>query len=232
MSLLKQKCMGKIKDITGKRYGRLTVISRDPNKQCFWICLCDCGNFHSSLSTRLNNGNCRSCGCLQRETMESFWEKCTTHGEGSVKTRTKEYTAWAQIKSRCTNTKNKAYYRYGGCGITMCDEWLNSYETFLDDMGRAPSPKHTIDRKNNNLGYSKDNCRWATYSEQNRNKNITRLMSINGVTMPLIDWCEASGMPYSTVMYRVNNGWSDHEAIHTPIRVFKTGPYCTAEIKR
>lgn len=149
-----------------EKYGRLTVVR--------WVgalgkraeCVCDCGGRVSQWKSRLEAGNVMSCGCLQRDTVRKM---ATTHRM----TKSREYDSWAGMKARCTNKKHVRFHRYGGRGIKVCARW-NRFENFLKDMGTRP-PKTSLDRINNDKGYYPANCRWATASQQARNKSPTAL---------------------------------------------------------
>lgn len=151
-------------DLTGHRYGRLSVVSRSEVDKFKWICLCDCGKQIIVYRGHLRDGHTQSCGCLRSENM-------TTHGMSD----TDEFRIWKGIIKRCTNPKDVNYEHYGGRGISICDRWKNSFENFYADMGPRPSPKHSVDRLENNGDYEPSNCRWATDEEQanNKNNNVT-----------------------------------------------------------
>lgn len=150
----------------GEKFSRLTLISEvrtGPRNRISYVCLCDCGEKRVVLKENLTTGRQKSCGCLSREMAKKICERKKTHG--MYKTRV--YKIWAQMKRRCQVPSNGAYERYGAKGITVCDRWKD-FENFYADMGDDNGL--TIDRINNELGYFKENCRWATWSEQAKNK--------------------------------------------------------------
>ena len=163
-------------DISGNTYGRLTAVKRAPNvgKRTFWEFLCACGNTHIADASTVKLGGTQSCGCLYRESIATNGRAKATHGHNRNGKATKTHNAWSQMKGRCTNPKNIAYKNYGGRGITFCDRWT-LFENFLEDMGNPPSKAYSLDRINNERGYSKENCRWATVNEQERNKRNIKL---------------------------------------------------------
>lgn len=118
-----------------------------------------------------------------------------------------EHVAWMLMKSRCNCVNNKDYDNYGGRGIRVCDRW-NDYENFLADMKRKPSPEHTLDRKDNNGNYEKDNCKWSTRNEQARNRSSNIVLEYKGKSQTLVEWSEELGIEYTTLHNRHRYGWS------------------------
>jgi hypothetical protein len=163
-------------DLTGRRFGRLEVISREPNyisktgQEAVWKCRCDCGAFRTVRAGQLRGGHATSCGCLQKERAAALH---TRHG-GS---RTKLYGVWTSMIGRCENPADRSYPDYGGRGITLCEEWRTSFEAFRDwatahgyEEPKEGRSKISIDRINNDGNYCPENCRWATAKEQNQNQ--------------------------------------------------------------
>lgn len=152
---------------TGNTYGRLKVVALSHiDGECFWKCKCSCGKTTISSGDKLRSGRKTSCGCYHSERLR---EQNKTHGMS----KTKIYMAWNSIKHRCLNPLDKRYIHYGGRGIGICDRWLK-FENFLSDMGERPKGK-TLDRIDNDKGYSPENCRWATWQEQMLNTRRQRI---------------------------------------------------------
>ena len=185
----------KAKSIIGNRYGKLIVLKRDflTNKGGpWWFCKCDCGNIKSVRGSRLKSGTTKSCGCYQ---IETTIQRSKTHGMSKTKT----YKSWSGAKRRCYNKNTSDYVYYGGRGITVCSRWLNSFENFLEDMGKTPDKK-TLDRIDSNKNYCKKNCRWATVKQQNRNKNNNHL--VDGICAA--QYAEDNNLNYNTLISRLN----------------------------
>lgn len=167
-----------------------------------------CQKEFETLIKSVNDGNTKSCGCLRTKRNK---EK-STHGMYN----TREYRSWQKIKARCFNTQCFEYKWYGGRGITMCDEWKNSFEQFYKDMGPRP-PKKSIERKDNNLNYNKDNCKWATQKEQSNNTRRNKFLTHNGMTKTLSEWADFTGINKSTISRRIELSWSTKEILETPV---------------
>lgn len=167
-----KKEMGKKVDLTGMRFGRLTVLNDEgmaKNKHYQWKCRCDCGNITIVGMSNLKSGTTSSCGCLQSEkTRERNRKLCTTHGLSN----TLIYSIWRAMIARCTNPNNNSYHDYGKRGIKVCDRWLD-VRNFFADMGERPDDL-TLERIDNNLGYSKENCCWASHTTQSRNQRVQK----------------------------------------------------------
>lgn len=193
-------------DLTGRRFGRLIVQRQAENigESRAWFCLCDCGGEKVIRTHSLVVGDTQSCGCLHREVTRRV---NLTHGGSSSRL----YVVWQRMHDRCSNPKDKRYERYGGRGIAVCERW-HDFANFREDMG-APPPRMTLDRKNNDLGYSPENCRWATYKQQNRNRCDTIRLTINGKTLALNDWADRSGVKPETIRQRLKSGWTDADAV-------------------
>lgn len=165
--------MAPLKDLVGNKYGRLTVVSRAENRgsKAAWLCACQCGGYSTTTTTSLNSGKSRSCGCLQREEQSARITKSNTrhgHNRAGAGNQSPTWHSWSSMKKRCNLNSHVSYPSYGGRGISVCSRW-SSFENFLEDMGERP-PGKTLDRIDVNGNYEPGNCRWATASEQQRNK--------------------------------------------------------------
>lgn len=193
-------------DLTGYRFGRLFVVRRAQGKSTRWLCRCDCGEVATVMSQKLRIGNTSSCGCLQRELLAA---RNRTHG----KSRTKEYRIWKNMMTRCTNAHRPAFIHYGGRGIGVCERWQNSFDSFLSDMGAIPSSSHTLERKDNGLGYSPENCCWASRAEQSRNRRNVVRIEWNGRSLCAKEWSRIVGISDSTIRRRYRAGFSPDQIL-------------------
>lgn len=195
--------MGAKIDITGHRYGKLVVkyAASNEGEDTRWICQCDCGSQIIRRTSFLRHGHTTSCGCGRK-----------THRD----TNSPTYKTWKRLRERCLLKSNPSYRHYGGRGITVSESWM-TYANFLADMGKKPAGT-SLDRIDNNLGYFKGNCRWASVTEQQRNKRTTIMIEHNGETLPLRTWCERVELPYHIVWQRIKNSkWSVDKALTTPV---------------
>lgn len=205
--------MSKLIDRTGQKHFRLTAIKHIEGN--FWLFRCDCGNEKILNVHDVFHGKTKSCGCLNAELAKKHCLSMSKHGMY----QTKEYRAWHAMKDRCNCPTNKFYDYYGGRGITICNEWQNSFENFFEDMGYAPTKIHSLDRIDNNKGYSKENCRWATKKEQVTNRRNTIFLTYDGETKPLSVWADEYNLSYNVLQKRINIfKWDIEKSLKTPTR--------------
>lgn len=191
-----------IKNIVGNKFGRLTVMSfaGTSSGRSRWDCRCDCGNTIIVVGGSLISGNTKSCGCFN---LEGRRNRKLTHGQhGSP-----EYNTWGHMIARCERPSCKDFQYYGARGIKVCDRW-REFSNFFADMGKKPSPKHSIDRINNNGNYEPSNCYWATHKEQMRNRRTNHLLAFNGQTLCIAAWAEKLHLSKRTIQYRLRLGWA------------------------
>lgn len=207
--------MAKAKDLTGQRFGRLTVIRRAENSKrghAKWFCVCDCGKQVIVWGTSLQTGNTKSCGCYAKEKQR---EQHLIHsGNG-----TRLYRTWMSMKRRCDTSTVKNYADYGGRGINVCDEWLHNFEAFRNwSLENGYADDLTIDRINVDGDYCPDNCRWSTQLEQQNNKRNNHYEVFNGETHTLAEWQKITGIPQATIRGRLKRGWTIERALTTPTK--------------
>lgn len=196
----------------GDNFGKLTVTEetnrRDKWGERFYLCLCSCGKERIVGRRKLVRHLTRTCGGKGCSSV--------THGLS----QTPEYQIWASMCSRCTNPNHQAFSNYGGRGITVCDQWLQSFEAFLADVGARPSDLHSLDRfPNNNGNYSPSNCRWATTTQQNRNTRMNVFLRHNGRSQTVSAWSEELEIDSTTIRARLKRGWSVERALTTLVDV-------------
>ena len=189
---------------SGTRFGSLVVLERVRGwrNEFRHKCLCDCGNHTLVPVAYLTSGRahrCRDCG------RKSGAKSIVTHGEGAKRNQTPEYKTWAGMKRRCEIPSDIGYHRYGGRGIKVCERWQD-YSNFLADMGRKPTPKHTIEREDGNGAYEPRNCSWADRTAQARNTRSNRIVEFRGREMTLAEAAEIAGIGYSTAWQRLRRG--------------------------
>lgn len=198
----------------GDVFTRLTVVSRahsDKHGYIHWNCICECGAEKTVCSHELRSGKTKSCGCI-RFTPRTHGHTQTSNG----KRITPEYQAWIDMRRRCSNRKHVSYDIYGGRGISVCEKW-SSFEMFYEDMGPRPDGM-SLDRIDVNGNYEPNNCRWATQTQQSRNRRNNRFVEYNGISMCLSEWAEALGFTYHILKDRLSRGWSIDRAFNTPLR--------------
>jgi len=197
-------------EMIGEKFGRLTVMSESEKQGIHraWNCSCECGGTKTALGTNLRRGLTGSCGCLHKERAS---DANSTHGLS----RAPIYAVWRNMLARCANPED---VDYGGRGIDVCAEWKFSFESFHRDMGDPPTEEHSIDRLDANGNYEKSNCRWATDTQQARNKRSSRIVTFSGLTCTLAEHCERSNLNYTTIHQRLRRGWSIEKSLTTPIK--------------
>jgi len=188
-----------IEEEIGKRYGRLVVIGqteKDKYGHKVFCCTCECGSTHFATAVNIKSGRTSSCGCLKSELRIRL---NTTHGDTIGGKQTSEYQIYTKILQRCMNPNDRGYHRYGARGITVSHSWAASFSAFIFDMGQRPSQFHSIERIDNNKGYSKENCKWATRAEQNNNKRNNVILTWNGQSKTMSQWANELGVNYKSM---------------------------------
>lgn len=214
----------RFRNLIGLKVGRLTVLelfgkrqrtARATSFHYFWKCICQCGQMtvvdgsflgHQDYSTK-------SCGCLISENVAV---RQTTHGL----TWSPEYRVWSGMLSRCRDKNNHAWDNYGGRGILVCERWWD-FMNFIADMGPRPTLRHTIERRNNNGNYQPDNCYWATFLQQARNRRGLHMVTLDGQEMCISEWAERVKLPFRVLFDRLRRGWTPRRALTTPMRLKK-----------
>lgn len=199
--------MAKFIDLTGKKYNKLTVISRAESRRqpsgklvTYWNCKCECGNTTQVRGCDLKDGHIISCGC--------------SHIKHGYANKERLYETWKNMKRRCYDPKNKRYKQYGGRGIKVCNEWLKDYMSFRNwAMENGYKDNLTIDRIDVNGNYEPSNCRWATLEEQQNNVTRNRILRYKGEEKTMSEWSKKYNIPYSKFNKRVQMGWSVEKII-------------------
>lgn len=206
--------MSKLIDLSGQRFGRLTVIKKAESSKgkTKWHCKCDCGRETTVFGCNLKKGVAKSCGCLRNEATS---ERRTSHGQRW----TRLYNIWEQMKGRCTRPAHPFYRLYGGRGITVCDEWRDSFKVFHDwAMANGYAENLTIDRIDTNGNYCPENCRWADLVTQANNTSRNHLLAYNGEVHTLAEWSKLTGINYMSLKTRIRRGWSIERALTEKVK--------------
>lgn len=215
--------MGKFKDLTGMKFGKLTVLGiafKKPRKphgyRIYWKCRCECGNCCDVLSDNLTRDHTLSCGCLLKEISHKINYK---HGL----THTQIYNVWASIKQRCFYSKSISFQNYGGRGITMFEDWINDFQAFYNYVSKLPhfgEEGYTLDRIDNNGNYEPNNIRWVTKKEQANNTRRNIIIEYQGKKMSLKEAANLSGIDYTALFERYKKG-DTGERLFRPVRKYK-----------
>jgi hypothetical protein len=202
-------------DLVGQRFGRLVVhrkhIRRAVDGGLMWICLCDCNTSTVVYTGHLRSGHTKSCGCFRDEKASEINK---THGLA----KTPEYKIWRVMLQRCFDKRCDEYDNYGGRGITVCDSWKNSFESFYQDMKPRPTPEHTLDRRENGGNYELSNCHWATLEEQHNNKRTNIRHILDDISLTRSQIARKYGICKQTLKRRLERGLSIEEAVSEEVR--------------
>lgn len=213
-------------DLRNKKFGRLSVLHRGEGKHtcAYWVCKCDCGNITTVAGSSLNKGHTKSCGCLRTDTNKK--KKYTQsnahlkkHGHCPRGKKSPEYISWAAMKSRCLNKNDPGYKNYGGRGIKVHQPWVDSFESFYNDMGPRPNTQFSLDRINPNGNYIPKNCRWADAKTQLQNKRNNVKITYKGRTETIAEWSRITGISYKAIQTRNRKGWTPEKTLTHPVKI-------------
>lgn len=206
VSSVKKETRAWRQDLTGRIFGKLTVLKRgdeySKSGKFLWSCICECGATRSASTQNLKIGTAKEClACLHvtRVNRMTGTRHAATHG----KSKTREFRIWRGLRQRCSDPNSPDWHKYGGRGITVDPKWDNSFLAFLSDVGLAPSPKHSIDRINNDGNYEPANCRWATPKEQCNNKRTNRIIEYRGKRQTVTEWTRELGFSITVLFKRL-----------------------------
>ncbi len=194
-------------DLTGKKFNRLLVLGFSHLNNygvLYWHVRCDCGNKRAVRGSSLKNGRTKSCGCFHKELISKMF---SIHGMGEKSI----YRLWNSMRQRCLNAQNPQYKNYGGRGITVCNRWAK-FENFLEDMGEKPK-RLTLERIDNNKGYSLKNCKWATRKEQSNNSRRNHILKYNNLSLTIAQWADKLKIKSNTLRNRIFRKWSTERAL-------------------
>jgi len=205
-----------IKDLTGNKYGRWTVLKLSEKKyrsMIMWLCKCECGVEREIIGNNLVRGISKSCGCLKIERTKITKTK---HGQTIDGKIARLYRIWQGMKERCLYPSQTSYKNYGGKGVKVCKEWLD-FSVFREwAVANGYNDNLSIDRIDSNGNYEPSNCRWVTKTNQARNNSHNTMIEIEGKTKCLAEWCEIYGISHKTVGSRIKRGWEPIKALTTP----------------
>lgn len=202
-------------NLQGKKFGRLTVISFShiSKSHAYWNCICDCGNRRVVCGSAMMTGKTKSCGCIGREMSR---KRMTKNGYSG----TRVYRILIGMKQRCYKISDKDYARYGGRGITICDEWLQDPKNFITwALEHGYTDNLSIDRIDVNGNYTPENCRWVSAKNQANNRRSNLLITYEGKTLSASEWCAIKGWNRHVIPERLRKGWSLEKAMNTPLRI-------------
>lgn len=208
-------------DLTGKKFGRWTVIEFAfiENRVTYWKCQCECGTIRNVSGYNLRKGKSKSCGCLHRELMAKM-KFAKTHGLYYENPRL--YQIWQNMKNRCYNKNVEKYKCYGARGIMVCDEWIHDFKAFYEwALKNGYNNQLTIDRIDVNGNYEPKNCRWLNMKDQSQNKRTNHYITFQGETKTLQQWADKIGIKSSIIRKRLKRGWDTEKALFFPIKEVK-----------
>lgn len=209
-----------MKDLSGQVFGDLTVLHPTLKRKfscVVWACQCVCGALVEESSNKLQTGEKKSCGCRKTRVTTALNIARTKHGHAKTRAPSPTYRCWRSMITRCEDPAHRQFRHYGGRGIKVDPRWRNSFETFLQDMGERPEGR-TLDRKDPNLDYSPDNCRWATDEEQASNRRSNVYLTFNGETLTVSAWARKLGCKVSALRMRLSKGWSVERTLTDPVQ--------------
>jgi hypothetical protein len=210
--------MSRYKDISNKKFGRLTAVKKvgkDDHGNSKWLCNCKCGEKTIVIIQSLTSGNTKSCGCLKNEI---FLDNITKHGKTKRGHKNRLHNIWKLMRQRCSNPNASKYEIYGGKGIKVCDEWQVYINFHNWAIANGYKDNLTLDRIENDGDYCPENCRWATYKEQNLNTSSNNKITFRGITKTITQWGRELEVNYMTLYGRLSRGWSVEKTFTEPIR--------------
>lgn len=219
---MRSKYTPKCENLLHQKFNRLTAIGyagKNRSDKNTWLWRCGCGKLHIASAADVKSQRTKSCGCLKLQHLLRRNTSNRTHGAARNGLQTPEYRIWGGMHTRCFNPNDAHYADYGGRGITVCDRWKDSFENFLADMGPRPTPKHTIERTNNDGNYELNNCVWATFYTQSRNKRSNHMVTYNGETLCVTDWAPRLGLTVACLFMRLRK-WTIEDAFTRPLRPY------------